>query len=198
MLEIETNIIGDIVLRESDESTGIGEIWDFSTYQNMVKDGKSVPKDVLPYLSKFCLNEIKEKSEFVFKSNEESRLENELTKLITRLYYNQEIRDFKVELVDGYFKFYEGDIFLKTMTVLRFERDILSNTKEEDIVTQEEKEAKWIEAAKNSLRFFLEGKNLNREELNLLSKQMITLYKKWRVEEDETLAKLEEIRKRKK
>ena len=26
MLEIETNIIGDIVLRESDESTGIGEI----------------------------------------------------------------------------------------------------------------------------------------------------------------------------
>lgn len=197
MLEVCMNVKGDIVLRESDEASGIGEIWSFDTIQNFVKDGVSVPRDVLPYLSKLSIAELKEKSEFPLKNGEDDKLEKDLTKLLQRMYYSSEVREFDVELVDGYYKFYEGETFLKTMTVLRFEKDLMSQKTGEANTKEKQREEK-VNSAKASLRYFLENKNLNKQELEFLSNKMVDLYEVWRVEEDKRLEKLEEIRRRRK
>ena len=197
MLEVCMNVKGDIVLRESDEASGIGEIWSFDTIQNFVKDGVSVPRDVLPYLSRLSIAELKEKSEFPLKNGEDDKLEKDLTKLLQRMYYSSEVREFDVELVDGYYKFYEGETFLKTMTVLRFEKDLMSQKTSEANTKEKQREEK-VNSAKASLRYFLENKNLNKQELEFLSNKMVDLYEVWRVEEDKRLEKLEEIRKRRK
>lgn len=194
MLEIRTNLYGQIVMKDSDETSGIGTFWNFSVLQEYIKDSK-VEKSIVPHLAKLTMREVEDISFINFTKEERDRLEKDLIRSLIRLYYTKELRDFRVEIVDGYFKFYEGDEFIKTITVLRFERDLEDGAKmkkKSDNATLTPKEV-----AISCINFIFEGRSITQDEIDALSDQMVLAYNNWRIEEDHRLEELAQISKKK-
>lgn len=137
MLEIRTNLYNQIILKESDESTGIGTLWNFKVLQEFIKQDKP-NKDILPYIVRYSLKQFEDLAFIRLTDNERSRLEKDLERAIVRMYYTKDIRPFRTEIVEGYFKFYNGTEFIKSITTLRFERDLVL----ENAVSQKPKKKK--------------------------------------------------------
>lgn len=192
MLEIRVNLYSQITIRESDETTGIETVWNFNVLQKYIKEN-NIPKNIVSHLAKYAMKEVQAISLIQFTPEDMDRLEKDLLRALYRLYYTSEMRDYRIEIDEGYFKIYEGETFLKSITVLRFERDLKleKDKKKKEIVEP-------VDVAKSCINFVLEGRTLTEAETNRLADDMVNVYNVWRAEEDERLLQLEELKKRNK
>ena len=172
MLEIITNLYGEITLKESDEAKGIGTIWNFKVLQDFIDEEKT-PRDIVPHLVRLMLKEVEDISFTKLSKVEKDRLEKELTRVIYKIYYPSNDREFRVEYADGYFRFYEKDVFLRSTTVKQYANDLEDECKP----TKKNQEPKTKEEVTVSfLNNILVGKNFSKSEMQKLCESLFEAY----------------------
>lgn len=163
MLEIRKNVIGDIVVKETEDRKGLGTIWNFKGLQDYISKN-DVNKDSLHHLCMYAVEEMSYISMIELKEAEKLRLCSDLERMIRNYYYSEEERDFTVELKEGQLEFKENDFLIQKVTLQRFIDDF-------------EFEPDIKENALQFINFALSERRLNRKEQEKLSTSLIEIYK---------------------
>lgn len=163
MLEIREEPNWDLALEETDKSKG-EEAWFFTELTKYIEKNR-VERQTLHHLCALCLDMMEMRTFRVLKPTEKARLTLDLERMLMRIYYPFNKRNFYVELVDDYFDFYLDDALITKITLKKFEEDL---KREPDIklnVLQEFYGA-------NELR----NKRMSFEEREDLAGQMVKIY----------------------
>lgn len=162
MIEIKTNIKGDIVCRETEEAKGIGTIWIFEDLQNYIIKNR-VDRNVLHHLCRMCVEQMERVTMFELKEAEMVRLSADMERLIRRVYYPETKRDFSVRFADEQIELLEEGKVLQKITMKRFEKDL-------------EYEPDVKQNAIQLINFVLEGRRLSNEERDDLADKIVEVY----------------------
>lgn len=162
MIEIRTNVMGDIICKETEDAKGLGTLWIFEDLQKYVTENK-VTRNVLHHLTMMSVYQMERICELSLKDSEIIRLTADLERMIMHLYYNDTERNFEVRLVEDELEFTEDGNLLQRITLKRFEDDLKyePDPKENSI---------------QLINFALEGRRLNNREIENLASQMVDIY----------------------
>lgn len=162
MIEIRTNIKGDITVKETEDATGIGTYWIFQDLQDYIINFHP-DKDALHHLCLLSLYQMERTQMMDLKESEIFRLDSDLERVIKKLYYNDEERDFDVKIENEQIEFFKDGSVIQTLTVKRFEEDL-------------EYEPDKFENARQLINLALENERLNDNERTKLAHKLEDLY----------------------
>ena len=162
MIEVKTNIKGDITIKETEDAKGIGTIWIFEDLQNYIKKNR-VHRDIVHHLCRMSLEQMERVTTFELKESEMVRLCADLERLIRVLYYPERERNFDVRFVNDQLELLEDGKILQKITMKRFEADLQYEPDEKENALQ-------------LINFALDGRRLSDDERNKMADKIVAIY----------------------
>lgn len=163
MIEIRKNVIGDIIVKETEERKGLGTFWNMKILQQYIAKNR-VDKHTLHHLCLFAVEQMGYVTMIELKESEKYRLCSDLERMIKDYYYNDEERDFTVELVNEQLEFKEDGSLIQKITMGRFLEDL-------------KVEPDPFDNAIQLINFALGERKLNEKEQNKLANTIVEFYK---------------------
>ena len=161
MLEIKEENNGELALEETDKAKG-DEAWFFTELTYYIEKNR-VNRDTLHHLCALSVITMEQKTYRNLKEAEIARLTSDLERMLMRIYYPVNHREFEAELEDEYLTFYMDGNALTKITMKTFEEDLKY---EPDV-------------KKNALQeiyYSLGSKRLSYDEREELADQIVNIY----------------------